>query len=271
MGADAAQTSGTLSDSRASIAPSRPRNAPFRSLIASPFSQERVQQLGRPAGKNRGQRTQCAHPESVLCACLVFFIPRTPWNGSLHMDIHEHSIALISVVIGLGLTSLLGSFNRLVRQRREVHWDALPLAWALIALLLVNNYWWGVYLGMVTATSAANVGTFVANLVYPILLFLICAAALPDARATQDRDLRAAYFDESRYFFILVVCYVLATAVGTAVHVGAFRWNEHMWLRLVLISVCAPLIWTRKPWLHWLAAVVVSAIMLFVSFEMALR
>ncbi|HZW50559.1 MAG TPA: hypothetical protein VFF05_01740, partial [Rudaea sp.] len=70
------------------------------------------------------------------------------------MDIREHSVALISVVIGLGLTSLLGNFNRLMRRRGEIRWDALPLAWALIALMLVNNYWWGVYLGMVTSTAA---------------------------------------------------------------------------------------------------------------------
>lgn len=187
------------------------------------------------------------------------------------MDIREHSVALISVVIGLGLTSLLGNFNRLMRRRGEIRWDALPLAWALIALMLVNNYWWGVYLGMVTSMAAANVGDFVLSLLYPILLYLICAAALPDARALQGRDLRAAYFAESRYFFILIVLYVFATGVGTAVHAGAFQMNKNMWLRLIFIGACAPLIWTRKPWLHWLAAAVVAAIMLFVLFEMALK
>ena len=59
------------------------------------------------------------------------------------MDIREHSVALISVVIGRRLTSLFGNFNRLMRRRGEIRWDALPLAWALIALMLVNNYWWG--------------------------------------------------------------------------------------------------------------------------------
>lgn len=188
------------------------------------------------------------------------------------MDIREHSVALISVVIGLGLTSLLGNFNRLMRRRGEIRWDALPLAWALIALMLVNNYWWGVYLGMVASTAVANVGDFALSLLYPILLYLICAAALPDARLLRDgRDLLKAYFAESRYFFILIVLYVFATGAGTAMHAGEFQMNEHMWLRLIFISVCAPLIWTRKPWLHWLAAAVVSAIMLFVLFEMALR
>ena len=186
------------------------------------------------------------------------------------MDIREHSVALISVVIGLGLTSLLGNFNRLMRRRSEIRWDALPLAWALIALMLVNNYSSAVYLGMVTSTAATNVGDFALSLLYPILLYLICAAALPDARLLRGGDLRAAYFAESRYFFILIVLYVFATGVGTAAHAGAFQMNEHMWLRLIFIGACTPLIWTRKPWLHWLAAVVVAGIMVFVLFEMAL-
>ena len=83
------------------------------------------------------------------------------------MDIREHSVALLSVVIGLGLTSLLGNFNRLMRRRGEIRWVALPLLWALIVLMLVNNYWWVVYLGMVTSTTAANVGDFVADVVNP--------------------------------------------------------------------------------------------------------
>jgi len=46
------------------------------------------------------------------------------------MDIREHSITLVSVIVGLGLTELLGNLNRLVRSRRDVRWHALPLIWA---------------------------------------------------------------------------------------------------------------------------------------------
>ena len=186
------------------------------------------------------------------------------------MDIREHSLALISVVIGLGLTSLLGGFNRLMRRRREIRWDALPLAWALIVLLLVNNYWWGLYLGAVSV-AASNVDMFLLGLLFPILLYLVCAAALPDARALRGRDLLAAYFAESRYFFALIVLYVFLTGWATAAHAGAFEWNEHMWLRVVIIGVCLPLTWTRALAIHWLAAVVVLAIMLRVLFEMVLH
>jgi hypothetical protein len=189
------------------------------------------------------------------------------------MDIREHSLALISVIIGLGLTSLLGCFNKLMRRRRELRWNALPLAWAFLALLLVLNYWWGMYLGLVTATAAANVGTFLLGLIFPIFLYLICAAALPDVHAlrVQGRDLLAVYFAESRYFFTLVILYVFATGLGTVAHVGAFHWNEHMWLRLAIICFCLPLTWSRKLPLHWLAAVVTLIIMVYVLFETVLH
>jgi hypothetical protein len=187
------------------------------------------------------------------------------------MDIREHSLALISVVIGLGLTSLLGGFSRLMRRRREVRWNALPLAWALIVLLLVNNYWWGLYLGEVAATSPSNVDAFLLGLIFPVLLYLICAAAMPDARALRGGGLLAAYFDESRYFFALIILYVFLTGIGTAAHSGAFHWNEHMWLRLAIISFCLPLMWTRKLWFHWLAAAVMFAIMVHVLFDMVLH
>ncbi|GAB3783526.1 hypothetical protein [Dyella agri] len=189
------------------------------------------------------------------------------------MDIREHSLALISVVIGLGLTSLLGCFNRLMRRRRELRWNALPLTWAFIALLMVLNYWWGIYLGQVAAMAVPNVGTFMLALAFPILLYLICAAALPDVHALRVHhgDLLAVYFAESRYFFTLIVLYVIATGWATAVHAGSFHWNEHMWMRLAIVCFCLPLPWTRRLLLHWSAAAVMLAIMVYVLFEAALH
>lgn len=187
------------------------------------------------------------------------------------MDLRSYSVALISVIVGLGLTSLLGAFNRLMRRRSEIRWDALPLAWALIALLLINNYWWGIYLGTVAATTPTSAYMFLVSLSVPILLYLICAAALPDARALRQGDMLAAYFDESRYFFALIELYIVATGIGTALHDGAFTLNPHMWMRLAIIGVCVPLFWTRRRWLHWLAAGVVLAIIMYVLFETALH
>jgi hypothetical protein len=189
------------------------------------------------------------------------------------MNLREHSLALISVVIGLGLTTLLGSFNRLMRRRGELRWHPLPLVWALIALLMVNNYWWGLYLGKIAAVEASNVDAFLLALAFPILLYLICAAALPDVHMLHVRggNLLAGYFAESRYFFGLIILYVIAAGAGTAAHEGAFHMNEHMWMRLVSVSLCIPLTWTRRLLLHWLAAAVVMVILVYMLFEQALH
>ena len=179
------------------------------------------------------------------------------------MDIREHSVALISVIVGLGLTVLLANLNKLIRARREIRWDALPLLWALIALLLVNNYWWGLYQGSVVATAASSAATFLIGLSMPIMLYLICAAALPKVRSAEDRDMRAAYLAESRYFFSLIVLYVLATLAQTLVALGALRWSEAMIQRCLIMAVIAPLIWKRSIGYHWFATAFVLLILIY--------
>jgi hypothetical protein len=187
------------------------------------------------------------------------------------MGLREHSIALISVIVGLGLTDLLGNFNRLMRFRREVRWDGLSLAWALIAVLLVNNYWWGMYEGYVSATSASSAGTFLVGLSLPVMLYLICAAALPNARTVAGRDLRACYLAESRYFFALVLLYVLATLVQTLVVSGTFHLTTPMIERLVIIATLVPLLGRRHVGYHWFATLVILAVLADRLFEQVLH
>jgi hypothetical protein len=62
-------------------------------------------------------------------------------------------LTLISIVLGLGLSELLLTFYRLVQARRRVTWDALPLAWALLILIAVVNYWWGIRAAMAGASG----------------------------------------------------------------------------------------------------------------------
>jgi hypothetical protein len=187
------------------------------------------------------------------------------------MDIREHSIALVSVIVGMGLTDLFGNLNRLIRARRTIRWDALPIAWAAIALILVNNFWWALYLGVTGIEKPSSAGTFLLSLSTPALLYLICAAALPYGRTAKGLDLREAYLAESRYFFILIVIYVLMTQFLVLLTGAAFQWNEATVLRGVFTAVCIPLIWTRRIAYHWMATIVVLAITFFRLFQLSLH
>ena len=65
------------------------------------------------------------------------------------MDITEHSLTLISIIVGIGLTEMLGNLHRLIRNRRRVTWDWLPVTWAAQKLL------WGQKLSPISASAAS--------------------------------------------------------------------------------------------------------------------
>jgi hypothetical protein len=82
-------------------------------------------------------------------------------------------------------------------------------------------------------------------------------------RSAEDRDMRAAYLAESRYFFSLIVLYVLATLAQTLVALGTFSWSEAMVQRCLLMAVIAPLIWKRSIGYHWFATIFILLLLIY--------
>ncbi|CAN5637900.1 hypothetical protein BH23BAC4_BH23BAC4_07100 [soil metagenome] len=111
------------------------------------------------------------------------------------------------MLVGLGLADLLMSVHRLLRARRIVRWDWLPLAAALLAALLILDLWWGFYghLGMATVTF----GAFLPAIVQLIFLFLLTAAVLPDRVPPEGLNLRAYYEGNRTYFWVLLAGYIV--------------------------------------------------------------
>jgi hypothetical protein len=171
------------------------------------------------------------------------------------MDIREHSITLVSVIVGLGLTELLANLNALMRARDGVRWYGLPFAWAAVCLILVVNLWWGIYLGAIGIATPSNAGAFLLYLIVPVLLYLVCAAALPAVQGSVAVDLRASYYASSRYFSALLVAYVAAAMLQAWLARGSVEWTLlTTGMRVGIVVVLLPLIWVRSAWYHWFAA-----------------
>lgn len=115
-------------------------------------------------------------------------------------------LTLISIVAGLGLTELLLTFYQLVRARRRIAWDPLPLAWALLILIAVVNFWWGIRAIMAQA-SGWTTGAFMLVMISPIFIFLACAAALPRIEPGARLDMKAAYAEERAAFLLFFLAY----------------------------------------------------------------
>jgi hypothetical protein len=166
-------------------------------------------------------------------------------------------LTLISIVVGLGLTELLLTFYRLVSARRRVTWDALPLAWALLLLVAVVNYWWGIRALMAGATGW-TAAEFMLAMISPVFIFLACAAALPKVEAAGPLDMKAAYAEERTVFLLFFLAYGLGNGVlSLSGLIPAAVQAVAISRTVVLLALVAALLARSRRW-DWVAVAAIA-------------
>ncbi|GAA0637369.1 hypothetical protein [Brevundimonas lenta] len=176
------------------------------------------------------------------------------------MDIGQHSVTLISIIIGLGLTEMLGNLHRLIRNRERVKWDPLPLAWVVALTLLVLNYWWAVFLGLDgsdRARTAAEMGLVLAP---PLLLFVTTASVLPNFEADSDWDMRRHYAQQHKVFVLTFMVYQLSTW-ATALLTGGTGWNLPTVVRVVILALLALMLLLKGRIWDWIAVAIIIGLL----------
>jgi hypothetical protein len=163
------------------------------------------------------------------------------------MSRFEYLLPLVSIVVGLALTDLLGSLHRLIGARRKVRWHWLPLVWAAGVLLLNLQYWW-VFYRVGQATVWGNFFAFLFHLLAPILLFLVSAAALPD-EVDDGLDLLEQYFAQRAYVCSLLTLYMAHTLGDQAIR-GSLHLDSGVYIRLAAIPLLVSLIRSRSMRYH---------------------
>lgn len=126
-------------------------------------------------------------------------------------------LPLVSVLVGLAVADVVQSLHWLIRARRRVRWDPLPLGAALLAVLTVLNFWWSFY-SFQASDAYLSIAGFLPLGVELVLLYLLGAAALPEfpnGVSEEGFDLRAFYTEQGPYFWIVFALFVAAiTADG---------------------------------------------------------
>ena len=168
------------------------------------------------------------------------------------MDYASYLRVLLSVWVGLGLGQLVQALHKLARFKGPVKWDWIPITWAALAFLMFVQTWW-VYFLFLQSPLWANLFAFLLPLFVFVILYLICASALPDVSKTAENtlvDLQAFYFAQHRYFFGLWgTLLVLAVVVSTLVR-GRFDLFGGDGFRLVAIAAAIALAWSANRTLH---------------------
>lgn len=176
------------------------------------------------------------------------------------MDISAYWATLVSIIIGLGLADVLVNFHRLLAERDRVRWDALPLIWTLSVLVLLLNYWWASALNRDGSGSADTAAEFGLAATVPILLFLVCASALPRRLpAAGMLDMRSEWERQRKLFATLFLLYMVSNWAVAIFAYGGVGWDIQTVLRAVVTVVVASLLFVRSRSWNWVVALMVLA------------
>ncbi|PQJ26909.1 hypothetical protein BSZ35_18450 [Salinibacter sp. 10B] len=195
----------------------------------------------------------------------------------------EYLVALISIIVGLGITDLAQSLRELVRPSRPVRWHWLPLLWAVNMVLIVLQLWW-ISFRLLQLELFANALAFLPVLLLFTGLYLASAFALPDLRwgpstsvsnskpsVEEQLNLEDFYFSRGhrRWFFGTLVGTVL---IGQAVvvplnlargEVTPLQVVSSLAQNGVLVAFLAYLVFTKSRWAHTCGALLVFGALVF--------
>jgi hypothetical protein len=127
----------------------------------------------------------------------------------------EYLLLFLAIVLGLAVTDLCVSLNRLLDAGAKVRWDWLaPLA-AIVAFLKIVTQWWS-WFAAASIAKGVTFEMFVGLLAAAVLLFLLAAVALPDRVDEETVDLRAYYARVSRRYWLLFAAHFALSNVVSA-------------------------------------------------------
>ena len=177
------------------------------------------------------------------------------------MDFEAHSVTLISIIVGLGLTEMFGNLHRLIRNRARVGWDALPIAWAAMMFLLIVNYWWALYLRLDGSQQARTAADFALILTPAILLFLTTASVLPSFEGDSDWDMKNQYREQRGTWILTFALYQVSTW-ATALVTGTLAWNYVTLIRGVILALLVSMLFVKARRWDWFGVIAISAFLL---------
>ena len=118
------------------------------------------------------------------------------------MTAFDYLSVLLSIVLGLSITQLLGGFAGMVRGRARIafYW---PLPLQMLSLFLINvQSWWAMF-GMRNIRHWTFFGFFIV-LLQIVFTYLMSATITPDQVGESGRlDQRDFFFQEKTWFFIV--------------------------------------------------------------------
>lgn len=161
----------------------------------------------------------------------------------------DGALIFAGIIVGLAVADLLMSLHRLLKHRRRVEWDVLPLWLAGLVLVTLVQVWWSI---AGARHEPLMIGQFLPMLVGLVFLFLLAAAVLPDDGDSNALNLHRYYKEHRRYIWVL---YALALTSMIAIRLSGNAIRTDLspydtYIDLSVLAVMISLILIRNRWWH---------------------
>ena len=134
-------------------------------------------------------------------------------------DLYSHVRVVISIIVGLCITTLLSGFARFVQHPRRERVSILHLGWAVSLLFWIIHFWWWEFrLSMVPQWTFAN---YFFVILYAILFYFLCTLLFPSD--LKDYSGYEDYFlSRRKWFFGFLAATFLADVIDTSLKGSAY-------------------------------------------------
>ncbi len=147
------------------------------------------------------------------------------------MGAFDYLSVLISIVLGLGITQLLGGFGRWLEQRKALKAYAPAIVWAIALLLVHVQTWWSMF-GL-RYWEEWTFLQFSVVLAQPIILYLMAALVFP----TSTSDMRANFYLQRPWFFGLFLTLLGVSVARDLLRQGALPEPANLVFHIVLFLI----------------------------------
>lgn len=133
-------------------------------------------------------------------------------------DLFSYLSAFATIVLAVALTDLVQSTHRLIRARRRIKWDVLPLIAAVFIYLTVLSEFFSLWDEFRVQRFAFY--ELVWLMTVPTLATFAAFAVLPDEVPESGLDLTEFYFANRRYLVLLIVLMTLGDLIRNLIWLG---------------------------------------------------
>lgn len=169
-------------------------------------------------------------------------------------DAFPYLSVLVSIIIGLGMSHLLGALVRGIhnRTRSRLYWPSLVWGFNLFVLLML--VWWSEF--DLNHHEHWTFAIFACTIALPALIYVMCGLILPASETRTSDDMRSLYNENRAWFFSLHAAAIALSFLQTYLLDGTIRADIDSTLKILILAFALVMVFQSADRLQKIAAIV---------------